>query len=922
MKKYLKRILSLITIALILVCSVAPAHALEVVVGDTSNTTLKFFEYKTTNGYWHDYICGIYWLRNYGYDGSKGIAYCLQHDGEIPNGKIEYGELDAYDIYSTKILIGLNIIISYGYPNSTRSFLNASSEEGSQYATICAIRWWLAHNGDDSAWEQDDVQSDRENIDNGVYNLIRPKEGYEDVFEFALELLDAAISQKEMPHEARFAEDALELEPKEVFNEETQSSETVLVGKLTAELINCNGGFTIRQNTIDRIEALGGTIDKTSGGDGEVITFTFPYTNAFYLALEEDPLDIEIVGMDTRTNANFILFGPKKNNQHEYQKVMYVFESALPLPRFGSTPAAARMAQSGTVHLRKTGEAFADVKQSETQHGTLYEAQYDTVGLQNAQFEIRAREDILSAGNVIWEKDETVAVLVTDENGAAKSENLPSGNYYLIETAAPQGYVLDTQEHDFEIGNASTPTVTEFTVDLDLQNIRQKTKITLTKKVESLNSTDPEDAYAPYELEIKESVGAGYTFGVFASEEIESIKGEKIPKDGLVFCGQTDESGELLVTSLPPGHYYIRELDLSGLYAADPDRIDVDLTTDDSTIATVSVNAGTVINRVKTAAVQILKTNEAGEPLQGVLIEIAEASGIIVARGYTDEDGTVAFDLPINATYFANEILTIEGYGLNEDASEFAITDSGELIGNTTVVNTPAAYRFKKTDEKGGPLADCTFTLYRCDNEAKTAIATATSDADGAVCFGDLKFGDYVIRETEAAEGYLLSDEEIRITVSNKGVEGPKEFAFKNRVIPHYSIYKVNEDNEPLPGCEFTMYQERTDLDGTVLMEKVMAVVSDESGYATFENIPYGTYIIKETAVPDGYQCSNETLTITVNGEWINAEVPTTVVNQKIVQTGVTGVSIFIVSACVISAALIAVFVWMKNKTYLLCRRS
>ncbi len=49
------------------------------------------------------------------------------------------------------------------------------------------------------------------------------------------------------------------------------------------------------------------------------------------------------------------------------------------------------------------------------------------------------------------EENQVIEVLVTDENGYAKSSNLKFGSYYLVETKAPEGYQLDSTKYEFAI---------------------------------------------------------------------------------------------------------------------------------------------------------------------------------------------------------------------------------------------------------------------------------------------------------------------------------------------------------------------------------------------------------------------------------------------------------------------------------------
>lgn len=52
---------------------------------------------------------------------------------------------------------------------------------------------------------------------------------------------------------------------------------------------------------------------------------------------------------------------------------------------------------------------------------------------------------------------------------------------------------------------------------------------------------------------------------------------------------------------------------------------------------------------------------------------------------------------------------------------------------------------------------------------AENALATATSAEDGAFSFSDVPFGNWVLKELESPEGFILSDEIIPVTVEEDG---------------------------------------------------------------------------------------------------------------------------------------------------------
>ena len=76
------------------------------------------------------------------------------------------------------------------------------------------------------------------------------------------------------------------------------------------------------------------------------------------------------------------------------------------------------------------------------------------------------------------------------------------------------------------------------------------------------------------------------------------------------------------------------------------------------------------------------------------------------------------------------------------------------------------------------------------------------------------------------------------------------------------ALVKVDSESQttPLTGAEFTL---------TDSNEKLIASVpSDAKGYIVFKGLDAGTYTLKETKAPDGYQLSNKEYTVTITPEY------------------------------------------------------
>ena len=79
-------------------------------------------------------------------------------------------------------------------------------------------------------------------------------------------------------------------------------------------------------------------------------------------------------------------------------------------------------------------------------------------------------------------------------------------------------------------------------------------------------------------------------------------------------------------------------------------------------------------------------------------------------------------------------------------------------------------------------------------------------------------------------------------------------------IVKRDSTTNENDLFGKLPGAEFTLYKEGTS-------EVVQIVTTNTNGTAYFNNLELGTYTLKETKAPEGFQASSSTWTVTVTNE-------------------------------------------------------
>ncbi|MBU5293033.1 LPXTG cell wall anchor domain-containing protein, partial [Anaerosalibacter bizertensis] len=196
-----------------------------------------------------------------------------------------------------------------------------------------------------------------------------------------------------------------------------------------------------------------------------------------------------------------------------------------------------------------------------------------------------------------------------------------------------------------------------------------------------------------------------------------------------------------------------------------------------------------------------------------------------------------------------------------------------ESISNKKIRGT---IEFSKLGEDKKPLAGAEFTLYSKDND-KLAIATAVSDSKGKVVFENIPYGNYIIKETKAPAGYLLSGTELKanITEDGKTIKANPESISNKKIKGTLELSKIDKStSKPLANAKIAVYDE----DGKLVEEKI----TDKNGIAKFEQLPYGKYYFMETEAPLGYVKNNEKYTFEIenNGETIKKVLE----NEKIQQ--------------------------------------
>lgn len=298
--------------------------------------------------------------------------------------------------------------------------------------------------------------------------------------------------------------------------------------------------------------------------------------------------------------------------------------------------------------------------------------------------------------------------------------------------------------------------------------------------------------YGKYTPVYSEQGLKGAEFEVTAAEDIYTADGTlRILKGALADTLVTDESGEAESRELYPGKYLLREISAPEGYI---------LNAESQEIAVVSgVTSAEIFNERKKQEYTIQKNLETdqkfGIGFNGEIFNIrfglfskteltALDGSIIPADGLIevatpDENGFVCFaaDMPYNAECYIKETQTDEHYILNDEQYLSGDTAENKII--------RGSIEGLKTDPNGRVLRGAVIGLFypfETEFSADTAIETFETDEAGRFLFENVPYGDWIIRELKAPDGYILSEENYTVSVKENGET--VKFNIKNSKVP------------------------------------------------------------------------------------------------------------------------------------------
>lgn len=296
-------------------------------------------------------------------------------------------------------------------------------------------------------------------------------------------------------------------------------------------------------------------------------------------------------------------------------------------------------------------------------------------GLSGAEFEIRAKEDIITPDGTVKVKAGTVVdTIKTSDKGTAETKELYLGKYEVQETKAPEGYLLNTQKYPVELIYADQETEIVYG-DVTVPDELAKGQIEILKKDEETGN-----------------LLSGAEFTVTAAEDITTPDGTlRAEKGTVVDTIVTDTTGIAKSKELYLGKYVVKETKQPIGFIRPNQTWDVELKYADQKTELVKENL--TIKNQPTEIIIDKKETGTDKPLEGVKFVIWNKDkedpidpGMQHKEIYTtDANGKIRLLYLEPGNYAVAEVESIPGYAWDDKIIyEFTITEDGRVDGEVS----------------------------------------------------------------------------------------------------------------------------------------------------------------------------------------------------------------------------------------------
>ena len=398
---------------------------------------------------------------------------------------------------------------------------------------------------------------------------------------------------------------------------------------------------------------------------------------------------------------------------------------------------------------------------------------------------------------------------VVDSWTSTKEDHYVSGleegkTYRLVEAEAPKGYVK-AKDVFFTVSNEKK---NESVVMKDAKITASKTEVTGTKEVEGAKMTVTDEK--------------GKTVDEWTSgKEEHSISGLE---EGKKYT--------LTETTAPKGYVKAESIE----FTVSKDKVNQKVNMLDKQISVTKKD--------------ITGTQE----VPGATLTVKDADGNTVDTWVSGEKEHYVSGLEEGKTYTLIEETAPEGY---VRADEITFTVTKEKV-DQEVNMFDAQVKVTKTDAlTGDSVKGAEFTVFDKDGNI---VDKWTTDGTAHAVSGLDAGCEYILKETKTPEGYMTAPDRTLVVSGEQNMDVEIK---EHPVLTDIEVQKVDAQTKKVirsKDFEFTMYSDAE------CKNAITTVSADKNaGTATFKDLRYGTYYIKETKAPTGYLLSKEVKKVVID---------------------------------------------------------
>ncbi len=495
--------------------------------------------------------------------------------------------------------------------------------------------------------------------------------------------------------------------------------------------------------------------------------------------------------------------------------------------------------------------------------------------LSGIEFGLYATVNITTSdGTIHYTKGQLISSGITGDNGILTFDNLVYGHYYIKELNSIDGYIKDNDTYTVHINSP--------TYNMLFINELEKGSININKLGEFFN----QDTLS-YELKPLANV----EFKLIANEDIIAPEGTIYYKKGdIVSVKKTNELGMLEFNDLVLGDYCFIETKTLDDYMIDSSEHCYDL----KIYHGISIDHR---NYLKRGTLKINKLDkESNLPIKNSNIKFniknIETDQYILVDNEKDlvinNEGYLIIDNLPYGTYEITEINDNPIYEVNNQPLKIKINE--ETINNENLVETTfynklkkgkisiikkgEKFNFKTLESTFTLLSDIEFTLIANEDiltgdlgkiySKGDIISIKKSNSTGKLEFDNLILGSYCIKETNTLNNYIL-DENIYCfnLLENENQQLELINYLKKGTLKLNKLDSIS--NLPIKNSNIKFNIKNLDSNRYIYIDGNKDLMINEEGYLIIDNLPYGTYEIKEISTTNEYLLNKDSLIIEIS---------------------------------------------------------